>query len=371
MANDPFAREIGLVTRRSTRHADALYTKQMRYLLFADILGTDALYTSKPRPKSELIEQKRTSLGHAVRTAVFPYFDSQFHARIHISVFSDTVLVASENLQVLLSSASRLFHVFSCRSFSAKLDDELCLLRGGIAYGQVLTSRSITSEKNVDVAQIFDTSLSLAYRLEGIRKGSRIFLCHKTFQAAKRRSDVPCHKWQAITGIGPPVSPAFEYLWPTALFQARGEFTAYLLKLSELWYRLFTARRSWAVPDYDRSLYQLDETMKVCIRSTAYTPRRCLRDIWSCLLALLPTQNRKLAMLDIRFTWGTWFQVLWMLILLQHKYPSLASTKTLRQLLRRNILVIDKHQYMPTFLGELRNPDYQWFRLKLNELEVI
>jgi len=53
--------------------------RQKRYLLFADILGTRALYKVRD---SDLLEKKRTALGHSLRTAVYPHFDSANSNRI-------------------------------------------------------------------------------------------------------------------------------------------------------------------------------------------------------------------------------------------------------------------------------------------------
>jgi hypothetical protein len=173
--------------------------RKTRYLLFADILGTQALYRSR---QSDLIERKRTVLGHAVRTSVFPHFSHHPAPNLHISVFSDTVLVASEELDTLLVAAAALFYQFSLDTFFARSIDEMFLLRGGISYGEVLESESLGSSPNVDIAQIFDTSLSFVYQLEGVRKGSRIFLSHETYDAALNIPATFCQNWHAITGIG-------------------------------------------------------------------------------------------------------------------------------------------------------------------------
>jgi hypothetical protein len=342
--------------------------RKTRYLLFADILGTEALYRSK---QNDLIERKRTVLGHAVRTAIFPYFGAQSRSNLHINVFSDTVLVASDELAVLLASAAALFYQFSLDTFFATNIDELFLFRGGISYGEVLESESLGSSPHVDVAQIFDTSLSFAYQLERVRKGSRIFLSEETYATALHIPEVFCQKWQAITGIGAPTSPAFEYLWPTTLFSNRKIFGNYLSSLFNTWYLLFTSKQSWEVRAYDQSLYQLDETIKLCIRSAVHCPRDAVEMIWGSMLKLLPSHNTQLTSLDVRFTWGTWFQVLWALLLLDdiHKHPALAES--LKHLIVENLRIMRDLKYMPTFLSELNNPDYCWFRERLITLDVL
>src|SRR5262245_44663541 len=111
-------------------------SRSTRFLLFADILGTSGLYLADP-PRSDLIEKKRIALGHVVRTTVFPYFSPEFKSHITINVFSDTVLVACDNLGTLMCAASQLFYQFSLRTVGATECEELFLLRGGIARGQV------------------------------------------------------------------------------------------------------------------------------------------------------------------------------------------------------------------------------------------
>jgi len=264
-----------------------------------------------------------------------------------------------------------MFYVFSLRTSEATTPNELCLLRGGIAYGEVLTSRSLSSSNHVDVAEIFDTSLALAFDLETLRKGSRIFLCEDTYAEATRTSIGCCHKWKAVTGIGSPLSPAFEFYWPTALFQPEGQFREYFDMLCTVWYRLFTAHKStWEVPEYDSSLYQLDETIKLCIRSAAFAPREQARGIWDLLLAHLPTERSELTSLDFRFTWGTWFQILWVLLVMSEKYSFLPTAAPLRDLIDGNLRIIEGLNYIATFRHELENPDYSWFRGKLAMLKL-
>jgi hypothetical protein len=342
--------------------------RQKRYLLFADILGTRGLYKAR---NSLLLEKRRTSLGHALRTAVYPYIDNANVNRMRINLFSDTALVASPNLGVLMEAAAKLFYVFSLRTSQATIPDEFFLLRGGIAYGEVLTSHSLASGNHVDVADIFDTSLAMAFELETLRKGSRIFLCEDTHAEATKTMINCCHKWHSVTGIGSPVSPAFEFLWPTALFEPEGRFGEYFDMLCTVWYRLFTAKKDWEIPEYDTALYQLDETIKLCIRSAARAPRRQARATWDRLVSYLPTERRELAALDVRFTWGTWFQILWALLLLKEQHPFLPTQASLRDLIGRNLRIVADLDYIATFQHELENRDYAWFRKKTRGIKTV
>jgi hypothetical protein len=198
-----------------------------------------------------------------------------------------------------------MFYVFSMRTSEALTTNDLYLLRGGIAHGEALISRSLSSGNHVDVAEIFDTSLALAFELETLRKGSRIFLCADTYGEAISASAGFCHRWEAVTGIGSPVSPAFEFYWPTMLFETEGRFREYFDMLCAVWYRLFTDHKTtWEVPEYDSALYQLDETIKVCIRSAAFAPPAQAQAIWDMLVGYLPTERPELALLDARFTWA-------------------------------------------------------------------
>ena len=343
--------------------------RKTRYLLFADILGTRELYSS--HEKAELIEFKRSALGHAVRTAVFPYFDAKYKADIQINIFSDTVLVGCDNVLVLMRAAAHLFHIFSKYSFSADCVDRLYLLRGGISYGKVLSSNSIVTAKNVVVADIFDTSLELSYRLEGLRKGSRIFLCSRTYRTAARYPGLRFMKWKAITGIGAPIAPAFEYLWPATLFKTDLDFETSLLNLFRLWRRLFSEKPAWSIQEYDRTLYQLDETIKLFIRSAVHVPVKHLRKILDLLVSFLPSGDKSLAEFDIKYIWGIWFQVLRTILSLQKTHSRQVPGKETKQLVAVNLRFIDDLGYMATLLHELENPDYEPFKISLSETGLL
>jgi hypothetical protein len=338
--------------------------RNSRYLLFADILGTGQLYSSRP-PKSDLIEFKRSALGHAVRTAASRYFNKAFHADIQINVFSDTVLIACDNVSVLMQTAASLFHIFCRYSLPARSIDELYLLRGGIAHGEILSSNSITTSKNVVVADIFDTSLGLSYSLQDLRKGSRIFLCDKTYREAVRRSSGICVRWEAITGIGAPIAPAFEFLWTTALLKNGLEFRKLLQNIFSLWLDLFNSRQSWPIKEYDASLYQLDETLKLLIRSAVYSPDQDIRAVLHVLSALLPSENGALAKVDTKYIWGIWFQVLRAILALQETHSLIIAKNKIINLAKANLKIIDGLNYTPTFAHELENPDYTSFKNRL------
>jgi hypothetical protein len=320
-------------------------------------------------PKSALLERKREVLGHCIRIAVYPHFNPP--SAWKINVFSDTVLIAAQNLALLMKAAASLFYCFSTETLHARGLDELFLLRGGLSFGEVLASESITSEMNIEVASIFDTSLALAYRLEQIRKGSRIFMSNEAYSAAVKSGITTCQSWQSVTGIGPAISPAFEFLWPAGLFQPEDQFTEYLLALFATWRRLFTAVSEWSLDQYNKSLYHLDETIKLFIRSTIHAPECCAAKTWSALLELLPTSSPELASLDARFTWGTWFQALWKLLELRDKYTWLAPATDVRDIVRSNMDIVRACNHFPTFFSELQNPDYGWFRTRLKELTIL
>lgn len=339
-----------------------------RYLLFADILGTRSLYLAKP-PKSELIQRKRNSLGHSVRTAVFPYFDQNNRDAFAISIFSDTVLIVSNNVARLSEAAARLFFTFAQYGLHARSTDELYLLRGGLSYGERLVASTISTTKHVSIAEIFDTGLALAYELEGIRKGSRLFVSKEVAGALQQLSPNYCQIWTSVTGIGPPASPAHEFLWPAVILAESPQcFANFLADLIELWHRLFKTRANWTVPAYDIALYQVDETIKVCIRSAVFAERNAAESVWTTITRFLPTSEPALADLDIRFTWGTWFQIMWVMIRLQHKYHGLMSRKELSAVLRENIAIIARKDYIGTFRSELLSADWRAFGEALKDL---
>jgi hypothetical protein len=342
-----------------------------RFLLFADILGTKSLYTAKP-PKAELLQRRRNSLGHSVRTAVFPYFNDANRNQFEISIFSDTVLIASVNATALAEAASHLYFTFAQYGLHAESTDQIRLLRGGMSFGQKLVATAITGAKGVSVAEIFDTGLALAYELEGIRKGSRIFISEEVATTLRETGSPYCQTWKSITGIGRPLSPAHEFLWPAIILaESAVAFSAFLSSLFKLWLRLFKTRTIWSVTEYDDTMYQVDETMKVCIRAAAFADRRSVKLVWSTLNEHLPTTDPSLADLDIRFTWGTWFQVMWVMIQLQKRHRGFMSGARLSVLLRKNIEVIVAKDYLGTLGSELLSPDWRPFAAALRELRAL
>jgi hypothetical protein len=343
---------------------------KMRYLLFADVLGTGSLYAAGEN-KAHIIERKRTVLEHCARISIFPYLSYKYGSSNHLSLFSDTVLFACEEISALFEAAANLYYTFSQHSFPANSMDDLYLLRGGIAYGRALTSDALSSSQKVSVAKIFDTSLALSYRLEGIRRGSRIFLCEETYKSALASGSRACFKWTAISGIGPPIAPAFEYNWPAFLLSTPGSrFCPYLNELARVWLSLFSQREIWKVAEYDQTLYQLDETIKVCIRASMLASEEVAIDVFSSLLGLLPSFTPELEEIDIRFTWGTWFQVFWAILVLTDKYPSIFKGHDTTEILRENIFIITRKGYTKTFRAELQQEDYLYLRQRLFELDV-
>lgn len=340
-----------------------------RYLLFADILGTSSLYTSRP-PDFARLEHRRTTLEHCARISTFPHLPSD--QGNHLSVFSDTVLFACTAIDRVLAAATQMFTIFAERSLHADSEQDIHLLRGGIAFGEALSSNALTPSNHVSIAKIFDTSLALAYELDGVRRGARIFVCKDTFDAILVSSRPWCHTWSAVAGIGRPVSPAYEYIWPAEIINHDvGTYERILNGLFETWYRLFVRRPGWTVKQYDNSLYQLDETIKLWIRAAAFAPRAVARRVWQILAARLPTAWTEVGELDVRFTWGTWLQIFWMLLVLHEKYGIRISKRTLTALLRENYQIVVELGYASTFRAELYQVDYKYLLTALTRLEVL
>jgi hypothetical protein len=142
--------------------------------------------------------------------------------------------------------------------------------------------------------------------------------------------------------------------------------------LCAVWFRLFTDHpKTWEIAEYDSALYQLDETIKLCIRSAAFAPPEQAQAVWDQIVSYLPTERPELATLDARFTWGTWFQIRWTLLLMQAKHSFLPDITVLGDLIARNLRVVEDVQHMGTFRQELVNPDYAWLRGKLVELKLL
>jgi hypothetical protein len=127
-------------------------------------------------------------------------------------------------------------------------------------------------------------------------------------------------------------------------------------------------RSEWTPEAYNQSLYQLDETIKLCIRAAHHTPREQVRDVWQCITQMLPSEDSALEALDMRYAWGMWFQLLWALLRLHDRDEAIADRQNMRAILDRNIDIVRRHGYAQTFLTELDNPDYADFRSRLREL---
>ena len=123
--------------------------------------------------------------------------------------------------------------------------------------------------------------------------------------------------------------------------------------------------------DYNASLYQLDETIKLCIRSARHAPETSISAVRQCLCGMLPTDDPELERLDIRYAWGVWFQVLWALIVLQDRSKRVLRRRDLCSLISSSLQLIERRGYLPTFTSELENPDYAGFRDNLLALGVL
>jgi hypothetical protein len=268
-----------------------------RFVVYADILGTMERYKNP-----ELVVRGRELLEQALAQIVVPKLSKN---DMYIYIFSDTAIITCTHMDKLLDCISRLFAHFI--DLMEDKDDEILRLwlRAGISHGIVLTVDHLQNSDRVRTLPFLDPSLPKAYKLESIRKGSRIFIdpaiSDKEFEKHKGR----LIRWRQITGHGGPVENAGECLWP-AIAYGENQLIEATYTLYQRWL-IPLEKRTWSRDDYINSvLYHVDETLKLFIRSVCLSSPRQKKN--SLLKSFLPSSSAKQT--NIRFKWGFWFQVL-------------------------------------------------------------
>jgi hypothetical protein len=325
-----------------------------RYLIFADLLGTSKAYVS---PKD--VVRRRQILEQAIDAFFIPILEED---DIYIYVFSDTLVATCPNLNKLLKPSAKLFEHFLKLTMEKENPVQLMLMRGAISNGSPEASIVLKPSARVITIPILDESFPKAYKLEGLRKGSRIFLDPglpevKIGSELKKLSSI---KWISITGHGQPLKGVGEFLWP--LFSSRNtasELSRTLIKINKIWLKLLRSKE-WAIDEYDNSLLHLDETMKLFIRSLALLPTTAY--IQNIIFSLLP--EKKSSLINVKFEWGTWFQVLKVIVEAKTCFISLPKLKSKIKLIKN---IMKEDFYGDSFLTELEKPDYLNFKNKLEQ----
>jgi hypothetical protein len=253
-----------------------------QYLFYADFLGTKDRYreTDRVRRVRELLE-----------IIVPAYFgrglvDDDFYAYI----FSDSLFVTCPRVQPLLQPAAKLFRQFLSTDPSIPTESlGIHLLRGAIAYGEGITSSVTTNSSRIIVIPLLDSSLVQATTLEKTRPGSRVFLDKDSAREIGITHGNHLLHWDLITGKGAYFGPATEFLWPSVAYDSCSELVQSVERIWEKWMNLLGSCK-WDPVEYAKGLMiQLDETLKLFIRSVPHLEDR--REARDFLLKMLPESS--------------------------------------------------------------------------------
>ena len=327
---------------------DKVDERAERYLAFVDYLGTQELYQNAGR-NADLLVERRNELEHGIQILLQPRIVAR---EIEIGVFSDTVLIAGASFANVVASASAIMGFVLKKSLTRAEQTDFRLLRGGVAKGMELRTSYLRPNQRVHVIPFFDGSLAFAYRLESVRKGSRLF-CSETLKSVELGDLDPfIFPWKSLSGFGDPTLGVHEFMWPGYLYRNSPlELADLTTEAFRLW-RRWTAEMKPAPQQYRSSLYHLDETIKCMLRSFISLPTSVThKAIKLCAEVILPEEGDLKEDCDIRFIWGLWFQVLLVLSvtnLFGEHAPAIARIK--KELIHRN--------YFDKFIAEAEYPEY-------------
>ena len=143
-----------------------------------------------------------------------------------------------------------------------------------------------------------------------------------------------------------------EFLWPRVVYDQPRELLLGAKQINAEWSQRLGAT-DWGEDEYNNGLMiQLDETLKLFIRSLA--PFNDDPEVKSYLFSLLPENNHKG---QVVFEWGVWFQAVKALC----EPGGVLSDQLKNQIdVMKQILVRDGH--IGNFLAELQEVDYAEFK---------
>jgi hypothetical protein len=326
--------------------------RRNRYLAFVDYLGTKELYQNV-EVNAELIEDRRSEIEHAIQIRLQRSLASN---KIEVGVFSDTVLIAGSSIYDVLSASASLVDIVLRKTIGRANPNDMRLLRGGISSGLELRSSYLRPSPSVSVIPFFDGSLAFAYSLEDVRRGSRLYIS----------GDIPLDQlgelsrfvfsWKNMTGVGRPVSDIHEFLWPGFMYAANPDGLLELLQECIALWRSFLGTIPEDPALYRTTLYHFDETVKCIVRSfVSFTDSNDIVGIIDRLAAFLPSEEDRMDDCDIRYVWGIWFQIIYVMC----RYDA-----TSRQAPRIGFVFAElkRRGYLENFLAEIDCPDYDLMR---------
>jgi hypothetical protein len=333
--------------------ADTTMKPKHRFVVYADFLGTTQRYLT---PK--LVVRGRELLEQALVQCVVPELSEH---DMNLYVFSDTAIVTCPRLIPLLNPISRLFSHF-IELMGDRSDASLTLwLRAAISSGAVTHVDHIVNSERIRTIPFLDTSLPTAYKLEAIRKGSRIFIDPSIPDEEFREHKNLFFRWRQITGRGLHRANVTEFLWPAIMYDNEERLAQMTLKVHGWWSEAM-GRKEWSGDVYFDRLHHLDETVKLFIRtSSMFCAGDCRRAVLFSLLPKTVAHHK-----NARYEWGVWFQAMKGLVE-GCEADSLNANEVVAAFgILKEVLI--KSVYLEHFMNELNFPDYAEFRSTLCRL---
>jgi hypothetical protein len=322
-----------------------------RFLVYADFLGTTARYRTP-----DLILRGRQLLEQALVQRIVPRLEAH---DMYLYVFSDTALITCPEFVPLLEPIASLFAGFL--ELLGNRDDILLSLwlRAAISWGEVIYQDHLHNGRRVRTIPILDTSLPKAYRLESLRKGSRIFIDPGIPLVTFPEYGDMFLKWEQITGRGEHVPNIGEFLWPAMVYRDDSTRLAQVSQTLHRWWSEALRAGSWEREDYYERMLQLDETVKLFIRAASKSlPHDTRREL---LLSLLPASGMELR--NVKYEWGVWFQA--MKGLIESLSEDNPDNEQVFFAFERMKTILEDAVYWEHFTQELNYPDYSDFKRKL------
>jgi hypothetical protein len=320
-----------------------------RCLFFADFLGTTETYSDIER-----VKRRRELLELSVEAYFVPHLEKE---DLYVYIVSDSLFVTCPTVRPLLLPVAKLFkHFLGMKPSKPTEPLKLHMLRGAISYGEEAKTAVIKNSARVTAIPMLDDSLPRATALEKIRNGSRVFLDENVLPALTQDHENCLLRWKNITGKGDPKANVTELLWPCVAYEGQRELLDRAEQLRTEWLTLFRTKE-WDADEYGKGLMiQLDETLKLFIRSLARSDGE--EGTKEYLMSILPqTVEEKI---DVKFEWGMWFQALKALSEWKKGADSIDFQVKKRLALVKEIL--SQESFWEHFLTELEKPDYAAFK---------
>lgn len=326
-----------------------------RFIVYADFLGTTRRYSTPKR-----VVRGRELLEQALAQIVLPRLTSE---DMNLYVFSDTAIITCPKLTPLLEPIAKLFKHF-LEMPNEHEDPSLTLwLRAAVSTGKAMHVDHLQNNRRVRTIPFLDTSLPTAYDLEGIRKGSRVFVDPHIQDAEFDEHATMFQRWKQITGHGGYAHNVAEYLWPAMVYESETDLANRTRMLHASWKRALSTRK-WSKDKYFDHMLHLDETVKLFLRTSS---RLCAGDCRRHLLVeVLPDTNSPRR--NVVYEWGVWFQAMRGLVENCKDEPSLAVD--VQKTFPVMKAVLERAGYLQHFLKELDYPDYAAFRAGLCSLDL-